>query len=174
MPPARSAPRQVAIAFGSNLGDRLAHLRAGREAVVRWHETASPVACSPLYETEPVDCPAGSAPFLNAVLEIETALAPADLLAECRKVELALGRAAAAARHAPRPLDLDILYAGEATISTPELTIPHPRLSARRFVLRPLADLRPSLVLPGHPAAVAQLLDALPPRPAVALYAAEW
>lgn len=165
---------RIAIALGSNTGDRLAHLRAGREAISRWHDAPTPARFSPVYETEPVDCPPGSAPFLNAVMEITTSQEPADILAGCRVVEIALGRQAAAPRHAPRPLDLDILYAGDRRISTAALVIPHPRMASRRFVLQPLAQLRPELVLPGQSRSIAQLLAALPTKPAVTLFAEHW
>lgn len=169
-----SPPLPVGIALGSNLGDRLGHLRAGRDAVARWHQGDRPAAVSAVYETEPVDCPPGSAPFLNAVMEIRTTLDPAVLLDRLHDVEIALGRAPRAARHAPRPLDLDILYAGDLRIESPALITPHPRMTTRRFVLQPLSDIRPDLVLPGQTRAVATLLAALPPHPAAALCAAGW
>lgn len=164
----------VGIALGSNLGDRLARLRAGRDAVTRWHQGPRPASVSAVYETEPVDCPPGSAPFLNAVMEIETALDPAVLLGRLRALESALGRAPHGAKNAPRPLDLDILYAGDLRIESPALITPHPRMTSRRFVLQPLSDIRPDLVLPGQNHTVAALLAALPPHPAAALFAAGW
>lgn len=164
----------VGIALGSNLGDRLANLRAGRAAVERWHHGSQPVAVSSVYETEPVDCPPGSSPFLNAVMEIETRIRPADLLGRLRGTEIDLGRPSGAARNAPRPLDLDILYADDLRIETPELTTPHPRMKTRRFVLQPLSEIRPDLVLPGEKHSVASLLAALPPHPAATVFAARW
>jgi 2-amino-4-hydroxy-6-hydroxymethyldihydropteridine diphosphokinase len=164
----------VGIALGSNLGDRLANLRAGRAAAERWHRGDRPAAVSAVYETEPVDCPPGSAPFLNAVMEIQTSLQPAELLARLRAVEIELGRATRAARNAPRPLDLDILYAGDLLIDTLELSMPHPRMTTRRFVLQPLSDIRPDLVLPGQEHTIAALLAALPPRPAATVFTTAW
>jgi 2-amino-4-hydroxy-6-hydroxymethyldihydropteridine diphosphokinase len=170
----RKASVPAGIALGSNLGDRLANLRAGREALLRWHEGPVPAASSPVYETEPVDCPPGSAPFLNAVVEIRTSLQPPELLAACRAVEVALGRDPDAARHAPRPLDLDLLYAGDREMETAALVLPHPRMESRRFVLQPLSDIRPGLRLPGQPCSIAELLARLPANPAATLFAADW
>lgn len=171
----RSKPSvPVGIALGSNLGDRMANLRAGREALVRWHEGPEPAESSPVYETDPVDCPPGSAPFLNAVVEIRTSRQPEELLAACRAVEIALGRAPGAARHAPRTLDLDLLYAGDRKMESSTLVLPHPRMGSRRFVLQPLSDIRPGLRLPGQPHGIAALLARLPARPAATLFADDW
>lgn len=165
---------QVGIALGSNTGDRLAHLQAGRELLVRLHGGARPAAVSPVYGTDPVDCPPGSDAFLNAVVEIETTHPPEELLRTFATLESQRGRPAARASNAPRPLDLDILYAGETVRQTAALTLPHPRLHLRRFVLQPLCDIRPHLQLPGFDRPVSALLDALPEEPAVRLFAAEW
>ncbi len=172
--PAKPPLLSVGVALGSNLGDRLQHLRAGRAAVAHWHQGEAPAAVSAIYETEPVDCPPGSAPFLNAVMEIQTSLNPAALLEHLRAAEIELGRAPQAERHAPRPLDLDILYAGDLRIESPALVTPHPRMTTRRFVLQPLSDIRPELVLPGQTRTIATLLAALPPHPAATLFAADW
>ena len=101
-------------------------------------------------------------------------LDPALLLDHLAALEGQHGRPARRAHHAPRPLDLDILYAGHLVQHTARLTVPHPRLARRRFVLQPLADLRPQLLLPGHSRTIAQLLAALPPDPAVQLFAPAW
>ena len=164
----------VGFALGSNLGDRWSHLRAARDFLAARHEGAGPPAVSPVYETDPVDCPPDSAPFLNAVMEIMTSLPPEDLLAASDTFELQLGRGAQRARNAPRPIDLDILYAGDRQIDATRLTVPHPRLTQRRFVLQPLADLRPDLVLPGQTRSIADLLAVLPEIPAVQQMATAW
>ena len=119
------------------------------------------LAVSPFYETEPVDCPPGSGAFLNGVAIMEWQGGPHELLERLREIECALGRPAQREWHAPRPLDLDILYAGEAVMDTPDLILPHPRIAQRRFVLEPLADVRPGLVLPGQTRTVAELLALL-------------
>ena len=157
----------VGIALGSNLGDRAAHLAAAKRFLSSLHASPGAALCSALYETEPVDCAPGSAAFLNAVMEIETPLEPLDLLARLRQFEQQQGRAVDRGRNAPRQLDLDLLYAGDHHMDTPALILPHPRMSTRRFVLQPLAEIRPDLVLPGQDLTVAQLLAALPASPAV-------
>jgi len=165
---------KTGIALGSNLSDRTAHLQAGREMVAMLHERSSPPLCSGLYETEPMDCAPGTTPFLNAVMQIETSLEPSALLAQLRAIERSRGRHDSAPKNSPRELDLDLLYAGPVEVVTETLQLPHPRLGARRFVLQPLADICPDLVLPGQAEPVASLLIRLPASPAVRLLAADW
>ena len=167
-------PRPAGLALGSNLGDRASHLRAARDFLATLHEGEGPPAVSPVYETDPVDCPPGSAAFLNAVLEIDTSRTPEELLGLVGEFERRLGRSARRERNAPRPVDIDILYVGELRIESPGLVVPHPRLAARRFVLQPLADICPGLVLPGHLCTVAVLLAALPANPAVRRAPSAW
>jgi len=157
------------IALGSNLGDRLEHLNAGRSAVEKLHSPNHPPLLSPIYETEPVDCEPGTAAYLNAVMEIETDREPIELFHALQQIERSLGRPAEHARNAPRTLDLDLLYAGDCILQSTELTLPHPRLAARRFVLQPLADIRPKLILPGTDKTVAELLAGLPATPGVTI-----
>jgi 2-amino-4-hydroxy-6-hydroxymethyldihydropteridine diphosphokinase len=127
---------RVAIALGSNLGDRLGNLRAAIAAL----EAAgiAVVRRSFAWETPPV--PADQPPFLNAAVLAETDLPPAALLAELKTIEHALGRRPGR-RWGPRPIDLDILFYGELRLEAPELTIPHPRIAERAFVLAPLAEI---------------------------------
>ena len=122
---------------------------------------------SPLYRSAPVD--AGGPDYLNAVAQLETELDAASLLAQLQAVEQAHGRERSY-RNAPRTLDLDLLLFGDALIDTPALSVPHPRLHERAFVLRPHADLAPALVVPGQgaiadllPGVAAQRVDRLPP-----------
>jgi 2-amino-4-hydroxy-6-hydroxymethyldihydropteridine diphosphokinase len=117
---------------------------------------------SPLYRTEPVGGPP-QPDFLNAVAAGVTRLAPLDLLGLLRDLERAAGRVFSAERNGPRPLDLDLLLYGDLEIDLPGLVVPHPRLAERRFVLAPLADLRPGLVVPGTGLSVRSLLAAAPP-----------
>jgi 2-amino-4-hydroxy-6-hydroxymethyldihydropteridine diphosphokinase len=158
---------KAGIALGSNLGDRAAHLAAAKRFLSSLHAGPGAPLCSVLYETEPVDCSPGTAAFLNAVVEIESPLEPLALLARLREFETQQGRALDRGRNAPRPLDLDLLYVGNTRMDTPALVLPHPRMTARRFVLQPLAEIRPDLVLPGQDLTVGQLLAALPSSPAV-------
>ena len=154
------------IALGSNLGDRLRHLQSGVRQILARCPGASLLTTAPVYETDPIDCPEGSLPFYNSVIEIEAPCDPHTLHRVLQGIEQALGRPAEHGWHEPRPLDLDILYSGDQTIRDASLTIPHPRLHQRRFVLQPLADIRPQLKLPGQTATILELLLALPDDPA--------
>jgi len=160
-------PHRCGIALGSNIGDRFAHLRAGQTALARLHTGPGAPLISRVYETDPVDCEPGTAPYLNAVAEIATDLEPLELLRALQEIEHAQGRPIEHGHNTPRTLDLDLLYAGDLTFKHPELTVPHPRLTIRRFVLQPLSDLRPTLILPGTHQTVTELLAALPPSPSV-------
>jgi 2-amino-4-hydroxy-6-hydroxymethyldihydropteridine diphosphokinase len=153
---------RAGIAFGSNLGDRLLMLRQARACVIASALLAPPFLASGIYLTTPVDCPSGSEPFLNAVLEAELTGDPAALLRDLRALEQALGRPARPRRNEARLIDLDLLYAGDLQINTGELILPHPRITGRRFVLAPLAEIRPGLILPGQTETVSQLLKNLP------------
>lgn len=154
------------IALGSNLGDRAANLRRALHLLL--HQVPGLVlrASAPVYETAPVDCAPGTQAFLNTVVEVEANLHPRALHAQLKNIEQTLGRPAQREKNAPRTLDLDLLYADDFVSSDPELILPHPRLHQRRFVLQPLADIRPELVLPGQRITVAQLLAQLPDDPA--------
>jgi 2-amino-4-hydroxy-6-hydroxymethyldihydropteridine diphosphokinase len=131
------------IALGANLGDARAALRQATQAIAGLPGVTR-VRSSSLYRTAPVD---SSGPdYLNAVLEIGTTLAPRDLLAALQAIEQAAGRERPY-RNAPRTLDLDILLYDELTLDSPTLTIPHPRMAQRAFVLVPLAEIAPQRVL---------------------------
>ncbi|SRR5579862_1693805 len=134
------------IALGSNLGDRMENLRRAREALAALHQGGEPMLCSRVWETEPVDCPPGAAPYLNAAVEIEFAGDPATLLEALQAIERKSGRPDTRPRNAPRTLDLDALYAGDTVLESGEILLPHPRMHLRRFVLIPLRDIRPELV----------------------------
>jgi 2-amino-4-hydroxy-6-hydroxymethyldihydropteridine diphosphokinase len=121
-----------------------------------------PLRCSAIYETEPVDCENGAARFFNAVVEFGYSGRPEELRRELAGIERALGRPATHERNVSRPIDLDLLYFGELVVQTAELHLPHPRIVDREFVLRPLADIRPDLVLPKQSEAVKTLLSRLP------------
>lgn len=153
---------RAGIALGSNLGDRRAHLCAAITGLRQLAAPGEPVVSAAIYQTEPRDCPPGAPDFLNTVIEIGFAGGPHELLAQTRALEHALGRRRGAGRNAPRVIDIDLLYLGDERVDDPALTLPHPRLCQRRFVLQPLAEIRPLLVLPGQSLTVAELLDRLP------------
>jgi 2-amino-4-hydroxy-6-hydroxymethyldihydropteridine diphosphokinase len=146
------------LGLGSNLGDRRAYLQAAVDALPA-HEV-DPCASSSVYETEPVGEVLDQPPFLNAALRIATVLGPEALLDACKQIERDLGRTAGP-RHAPRPIDVDVLLLGAEPYASERLTLPHPEVTARRFVLVPLLELDPTLTSPdGTP--VRDALDALP------------
>jgi 2-amino-4-hydroxy-6-hydroxymethyldihydropteridine diphosphokinase len=153
-------PVEVVVALGSNLGDRGATLDLG-VALLRSLAVNFQVEVAPVMETAPVDCPPGSPPFLNTVAIFRFVGNPLDLLRCCRALEGECGRPDVHERNAPRPLDLDLVCFGDCVMNTPELILPHPRATQRRFVLEPLAALRPHLVLPGHTATVSETLARL-------------
>ncbi|CAA9498260.1 MAG: 2-amino-4-hydroxy-6-hydroxymethyldihydropteridinepyrophosphokinase [uncultured Solirubrobacteraceae bacterium] len=107
------------------------------------------LASSSAYETEPVGEVLDQRAFLNACLRVETALGPEALLDACKAVERELGRAPGGVRHGPRPIDVDLLLLGDAEYRSERLTLPHAEVRSRRFVLVPLLELDPDLVLPG-------------------------
>ncbi|HOA34887.1 MAG TPA: 2-amino-4-hydroxy-6-hydroxymethyldihydropteridine diphosphokinase [Bacillota bacterium] len=158
------------IGLGSNLGDRMGYLR---EALTRLEQ--EPVRLgkvSPLYETEPVGGPL-QGPYLNACATFETALSPVSLLRRLQQIETALGRVRRE-RWGPRTVDLDLLVYGNVIMRTPSLELPHPRLAERDFVLQPLKDIAPELLIPGTGKTVSQLVHERPPAGGVRLYLASW
>lgn len=149
------------LALGSNLGDRLANLRQARRELSAL--ASSEIVSAALYETDPLDCPPGSPPYLNSVVTFETDQSAVELLRATQLIEERLGRESSETRllNSPRPVDIDLLICDELILSTPELTLPHPRMHERRFVLTPLRDLAPSLVPPTHANPVSILLELL-------------
>ena len=165
---------RAGIALGSNVGDRLTNLRGGRDAVLQLPGVNKPLIASRVYETEPVGTTPDAGPFLNAVIEVEFAGHPMALLDGLQTIEAQHGRPSKRPRNAPRVLDLDILYAGNLVLANDEIVIPHPRMHLRRFVLAPLNDIRPELILPGQHETIAELYSALSDPAAVEVFAAEW
>lgn len=133
------------LGLGSNLGDRRALLQAAVEDL--WAHGPQALASSSVYETEPVGEVLDQPAFLNACLRIETRLGPEALLDACKAVESALGRSGGV-RHGPRPVDVDVLLLGTEAYASERLDVPHRELARRRFVLVPLLELDPGLVLP--------------------------
>ena len=161
---------RTGIALGSNIEPRCAHLRAARRQIDFLHAGPNPVLCSKVYETSPVECPPGSLFFLNAVLEFFIREEPYEIFKKLQSIEQALGRRPSATRNSPRVIDIDLLYCENIVIATPGLTLPHPRIANRLFVLRPLADIRPELVLPTFSQTVEELLRELSPAEHAIVY----
>lgn len=135
------------LGLGSNVGDRMGNLRRAREALGR--HGVGVLAASSVYETEPVGELLHQPDFLNACLRIETELGPRELLQVCKAVERDLGRLPGGERHGPRPIDVDVLLLGDLEHCDARITLPHPEIVERRFVLVPLLELDPGLTLPG-------------------------
>ena len=160
-PGSRAFEMRTAVALGSNLGDRLGNLRAARKAIADLAGVRPPVLSSAIYETDAIDCEPGAGKFLNAVLEFDYHGDPVDLWKGLMKIESALGRRRHHARNVSRKIDIDLLYAGEIQIDTRELQLPHPRMHSRKFVLQPLADIQPDLILPNQTKTIRELLAKL-------------
>ena len=152
----------VWVALGSNMGDARRNMLRAMDRLQPLSE--EPLLRSSLWQTSPVDCPTGSPPFVNAVVGLaprpeET---PESLLAKLQALEKEFGRKPKTVLNEPRPLDLDLIAFGSETRATKALTLPHPRAHERRFVLQPLSEVAPDLILPGQTKTVAQLLAELP------------
>jgi 2-amino-4-hydroxy-6-hydroxymethyldihydropteridine diphosphokinase len=149
----------VYLSLGANLGDRAANLR---QALHELQELGTVKAVSSLYETEPVETQGDQPWFLNCAAAIETELSPMEFLRRTLAVEQALGRRRTLSK-APRTLDIDVIFFGNAVLRTKELTVPHPALERRRFVLEPLAEIAPGLRHPILKKTVRELVEELPP-----------
>jgi 2-amino-4-hydroxy-6-hydroxymethyldihydropteridine diphosphokinase len=152
---------RTAVALGSNLGNRLENLRAARQRIGDLADVQPPILSSSVYETEPIDCEPEAAKFLNAVIEFDYQGDPIHLLKELLHVEESLGRKRDHPKNVSRTIDIDLLYCGYRQVDGERLRLPHPRMHLRRFVLQPLADIRPNLVLPNQRKAIADLLAEL-------------
>lgn len=151
----------MVIALGSNLGDSRRLFRAALDRLADF--AGGPVRTSSFVASAPVDCPPGSPDFLNAVATFHAPpdLTPESLLATLQSWEREFGRMPKTILNEPRPLDLDLVAFGRETRNTPDLVLPHPRAHLRGFVLGPLAELHPDLVLPGQSDTIRTLLDRL-------------
>ena len=165
---------RVGVALGSNLGERLANLRNARKDIAALRGALPPLRSSAIYETEPVGCEKGAKKFLNAVIEFGFDGEALDLLHQLAAIEKLWGRPGAHPKNLSRTIDLDLLYFGEMETETADLQLPHPRITEREFVLRPLADIRPDLVLPRQTESVGALLLRFTQATAVVRLDLEW
>src|SRR5262245_52352031 len=154
-------PQLAFVAIGSNLGDPSEQVRRAMERLRQI--SSEPLLCSSLWQSAPVDCPPGSPLFVNAVVGVvpQAGETPESLLARMQAMEKEFGRQPKNVLNEPRPLDLDLIAFGDETRASQQLTLPHPRAVSRRFVLQPLSEIAPDLVLPGQTKSVAQLLREL-------------
>jgi len=151
------------VALGSNLGDSREMVL---EAMARLQNFSDePILKSSLWQTSPVDCPPGSLKFINAVAALvpQKSETPESLLKKLRELEIEFGRAPKKIPNEPRSLDLDLIALGNEIRNSPELILPHPRAHLRKFVLQPLAEIAPELILPNQTKTVAQLLAEISP-----------
>jgi 2-amino-4-hydroxy-6-hydroxymethyldihydropteridine diphosphokinase len=152
------------LGLGSNIGDRRSHLAAAAAALAG--HGVEVLGSSSVYETEPVGLVPDQPDLFNACLLVRTRLGPEPLLEVCKEVEHEIGRAADGARHGPREIDVDVLMLGALEYSSKRLTLPHPEVRSRRFVLVPLLELEPELALPSGER-LADMLAQLPAGQAV-------
>ena len=151
--------RRAVLSLGANLGERLTSLQGAVNALADTPDVWV-TGVSPVYETEPVDCPPGSENFLNAVVLIDTTLAASRLLDRAHAIEDAFGRERGEGIevNAPRTLDVDVIVVGDRRADDDNLRLPHPRAHERAFVLQPWFDVEPDAVLPDH-GPIAELLE---------------
>ena len=164
----KSTPEQLAfVALGSNQGDSRRNVSLAIELLRNL--SREPLLVSSLWESDPVDCPPGSPPFINAVVGLSPLAGetPESLLAKLQATEKQFGRQPKVVMNEPRPLDLDLVTFRAESRSSPQLILPHPRARLRRFVLAPLSEIAPGLRLPGCDRTVHELLEHLPQTPSV-------
>lgn len=155
---------EIGLSLGSNLDQRLEHLRKATSLITALPGTHI-LAKAPIYETEPVDVKEEfrHLEYLNTVIIIESSMELGAFSDAIHKIETDMGRVRTEDRNAPRLIDIDILYAGNIERRDGILDLPHPKWAHRRFVIQPLADVRPFLHLPGEPRNISEVLKSLPP-----------
>lgn len=167
---------EIGFSLGSNLYNRRRLLMQAKNLLLSAPCTHF-VDQAPIYETTPVDVKPEyqDMAYLNTVLLVESELPLESWLSYIAKVENALGRVRSDTdRHAPRPIDVDIIYAGDQIIDSGGLVVPHPRWAERRFVVQPLSDVRPEMVLPAAGRPVREILAMLPPDDGLRVYDENW
>jgi len=166
---------ETGFCLGSNMGGRL-HLLRQAKTLILLEPQVKFIDQSPVYETEPVGVkPEHKAmKFLNAVLIVESPYTAEEWLAKIKKIEQTLHRVRTEDRNAPRTMDVDILFSGDQVVDSDILKVPHARWADRRFVVQPLADVRPELVLPGTKNPVQKILAEMPDNDDVRLFSVKW
>jgi 2-amino-4-hydroxy-6-hydroxymethyldihydropteridine diphosphokinase len=168
-----SSATRAYLALGSNLGDRAAHLIAARTAVART-PGCTLKASSSLYETAAWGATEPQPDYLNAVIAIDTLLPPAPLRIAMARIEQAHGRVRTATQNAARTLDIDVLLFGAKVLNTPDLVVPHPRMHLRNFVLLPLLEIAPDIVVPDRGSATTLLNHATDQAPCSVFAHPQW
>jgi len=163
----RCGSMRTAVALGSNVGDRSGNLRVARDAILALPDVKQPILSSAIYETEPEK-------FLNAVMEFDYEGEPGSLLEQIIRIEEELGRRSDHPKNISRTIDIDLLYCGERKLEDARLQLPHPRMHLRSFVLQPLANIRPELILPGQIKTVGELLANLKESANVVRFRHDW
>ena len=166
---------ETGFSFGSNMGGRL-RLLSQAKTLLLMDPAVQFVDQSSVYETEPVDVEEEyrTLKFLNSVLIIESPYAAEEWLPKVKKIEHTLHRLRSEDRNAPRTIDIDILFAADEVVDSDLLQIPHPRWAERRFVVEPLAEVRPDLTLPGSTDSVRKILEQMPASDDVRVFSEKW
>ncbi len=166
---------EIGISLGANMGDRLGQLTQAKKMILALPGIKF-LAQSPVYETEPVDVLSefSHLTFLNAILIIETLISTHQMMNMFHFIEQKVGRIPSPVVNAPRPADIDIIYADQLLIDEAHIVIPHPRWSIRRFVLQPLCDVRPELHIPGQSGTITEVLAQLQDPAKVTLFTKTW
>lgn len=166
---------EIGFSLGSNLYNRKRLLMQAKNLLLSAPRTSF-VGQSPVYETTPVDVKPEyqDMAYLNSIVIVDSELPLESWLSYIGKIEISLGRERTMDRNAPRPIDVDIIYAGEQIIDSGGLEVPHPRWAERRFVVQPLNDVRPGMVLPETSKSVSEILRALPPDDGLSVFDEKW